>query len=103
MDEKSFRRGQSYVTLLTDLDEGRVLDVEEERTREAASGVADADPGAEKAGGGGAVDMWEPFVQTIQQEARRRPSCMTYHVSAYLNEAVDQVRRQEHKELLAPG
>ena len=36
MDEKSFRRGQSYVTLLTDLDQARVLDVVEERTGQAA-------------------------------------------------------------------
>jgi transposase len=36
MDEKSFRRGQSYITLLTDLEESRVLDVVEERTAEAA-------------------------------------------------------------------
>src|SRR5487761_2100815 len=26
-----------------------------------------------------------------------------FHVSKYLNEAVDQVRRQEHKELMAQG
>ncbi len=32
MDEKSFRRGHSYITLLTDLEESRVLDVVEERT-----------------------------------------------------------------------
>ena len=36
MDEKSFKRGQSYITLLTDLDESRVLDVVAERTVEAS-------------------------------------------------------------------
>ena len=41
MDEKSFRRGQSYVTLLTDLEESRVLDVVEERTAEAAGQLWD--------------------------------------------------------------
>ena len=35
-DEKSFKRGQSYITLLTDLDGSRVLDVVEERTTAAA-------------------------------------------------------------------
>lgn len=39
MDEKSFKRGQSYITLLTDLEQGRVLDVEEERTEAAAAAV----------------------------------------------------------------
>lgn len=32
MDEKSFKRGQSYITLLTDLEQSRVVDVVEERT-----------------------------------------------------------------------
>ena len=39
LEEKSFKRGQSYITLLTDLDQGRVLDVEEERTEAAAAAV----------------------------------------------------------------
>ena len=36
MDEKSFAKGQSYVSLLTDLDAGRVLEVMEGNNREAA-------------------------------------------------------------------
>jgi len=105
MDEKSFRRGQSYITLLTDLDQGRVLDAEEERTQEAATGVWLTLTLEQKAQVEAvAVDMWEPFVQTIRHEAPQADIVHDrYHVSAYLNEAVDQVRRQEHKELLAAG
>ncbi|HZM06335.1 MAG TPA: ISL3 family transposase [Candidatus Saccharimonadales bacterium] len=51
-----------------------------------------------------AVDMWEPFIQTI---ARQVPEADIvhdrFHVSKHLNESVDKVRRQEHKELLAQG
>ena len=36
LDEKSFKRGHSYITLLTDLEQSRVLEVVEDRTREAA-------------------------------------------------------------------
>jgi transposase len=36
MDEKSFAKGQSYVSLLTDLDQGRVLEVKEGNDLEAA-------------------------------------------------------------------
>ena len=32
MDEKSFRSGHKYITILNDLDKGRVLDVVEDRT-----------------------------------------------------------------------
>lgn len=36
MDEKSFGKGHSYVSVMTDLDGARVLDVVEDRTRAAA-------------------------------------------------------------------
>jgi len=36
MDEKSFKRGHSYITLLSDLEQSRILDVVEERTAPAA-------------------------------------------------------------------
>jgi transposase len=39
IDEKSFRRGQSYVSILTDLTGRRVLEVVEDRTEEAADGL----------------------------------------------------------------
>jgi len=105
MDEKSFRRGQSYITLLTDLEESRVLDVVEERTAEAASQLWDTlSPEQKQAVEAVAVDMWEPFIQTIQAQVPEADIVHDkFHVSKYLGEAVDKVRRQEHKELLAEG
>jgi transposase len=105
MDEKSFRRGQSYITLLTDLEESRVLDVVEERTAEAANQLWDTlSPEQKQAVEAVAVDMWEPFIQTIQTQVPEADIVHDkFHVSKYLGEAVDQVRRQEHKELLAQG
>ena len=105
MDEKSFRRGQSYITLLTDLEESRVLDVVEERTAEAASQLWDTLSPEQKQGVEAvAVDMWEPFIQTIQTQVPDADIVHDkFHVSKYLGEAVDKVRRQEHKELLAQG
>jgi transposase len=105
MDEKSFRRGQSYVTLLTDLEESRVLDVVEERTAEAANQLWDTlSPEQKQEVKAVAVDMWEPFIQTIQTQVPDADIVHDkFHVSKYLGEAVDKVRRQEHKELLAQG
>jgi transposase len=105
MDEKSFRRGQSYVTLLTDLEESRVLDVVEERTAEAAGQLwATFSPEQKRGVEAVAVDMWEPFIQTIQTQVPEADIVHDkFHVSKYLGEAVDKVRRQEHKELLAQG
>jgi transposase len=105
MDEKSFRRGQSYITLLTDLEQARVIDVVEERTTEAAGQLWQTlSPEQKRRVEAVAVDMWEPFIQTIQKEAPEADIVHDkFHVSKYMGEAVDKVRRQEHKELVAAG
>src|SRR5207244_12309913 len=60
MDEKSFKRGQSYITLLTDLEGSRVLEVVEERTEAAGEQVwkrltAEQQQGVKAVAG----DLWE--------------------------------------------
>jgi transposase len=105
MDEKSFKRGHSYITLLSDLEQSRVLDVVEERTAEAAGQLwATLTSEQKQSVEAVAVDMWEPFIQSIQQAVPEADIVHDkFHVSKYLGEAVDKVRRQEHKELLAQG
>jgi transposase len=105
MDEKSFKRGQSYITLLTDLEQARVLDVVEERTTAASEQLWQTlSPEQKLAVEAVAVDMWEPFIRTIEKEVPHADIVHDkYHVSQYLGAAVDQVRRQEHKELMAEG
>jgi len=105
MDEKSFGRGQSYITLLTDLDQARVIDVVEERTAEAAAQLLQTlSPEQKQAVEAVAVDMWEPFIQTLEKELPDADLVHDkYHVSSYLGKAVDKVRRAEHKELMAQG
>jgi len=105
MDEKSFKRGQSYITLLTDLEQSRVVDVVEERTAEAAGQLWQTLSPEQKQGVEAvAVDMWEPFIRTIEKEVPKADIVHDkFHVSKYLGEAVDKVRRAEHKELMAQG
>jgi transposase len=105
MDEKSFKRGHSYITRLTDLDQSRVVEVVEERTCEAADQLWETlSPEQKAAVEAVAVAMWEPFIQTIEKQVPAADIVHDrFHVSKYLNESVDKVRRQEHKELLAEG
>ena len=105
LDEKSFKRGHSYITLLTDLEQARVLEVVADRTTEAAGQLWDTLSQEQKAAVEAvAVDMWEPFIQTIQKQVPAADIVHDrFHVSKYLNESVDTVRRQEHKALLAQG
>lgn len=107
IDEKSFLRGHSYITLLNDLDRGRVLDVVEERTEKACRKlIMKALPTVWSRAKVEAVgmDMWPAFrnaANALLEEAEIVYD--RYHVSAHLGEAVDRVRRAEHKELLAKG
>ena len=105
MDEKSFGRGQSYITLLTDLAQARVIDVVEDRTEEAGEQLWQTlSPEQKQAVEAVAVDMWEPFLRTIEKEVPDADIVHDkFHISKYLGEAVDKVRRQEHKELMAEG
>ena len=82
-----------------------MLDVVEERTTEAAEQLWETLSAEQKqAVEAVAVDMWEPFIQTIQKEVPDADIVHDkFHVSKYLGEAVDKVRRQEHKELMAQG
>ena len=105
LDEKSFGAGQSYISLLTDLAGGRVLEVVEGRTQAAAEALWDTLPQKQRQQVEAvALDMWEPYLKASQAQAPQAALVHDkFHVAAHLNEAVDRVRRAEHKQLLAAG
>ena len=104
MDEKSFRRGQQYISLLNDLDQGRVLDVVEGRKEENADTLWEGlGKGREKVKAV-AIDMWRAFIKSASKNAPQADIVHDrYHISSYLNNAVDQIRRKENKKLMAEG
>jgi len=105
LDEKSFGSGHSYISVMTDLDASRVLEVAEDRTQEAADSLWNSLP-AEQREEVQAVstDMWQPFVASTREHASQAEIVHDkFHVSKHLNEAVDQVRRRENKSLRADG
>ena len=70
IDEKSFGKGQSYISLLTDLQEGRVLEVVEERTQAAAEALWETLPEQQRREVEAvALDMWEPFMKATKEKA----------------------------------
>lgn len=101
MDEKSFLRGQSFVSLLYDLEGCRVLEVTEGRDGQAADFLWATLP-EETLDGIQAVcmDMSAAFEKSARQEVpKARIVHDRFHVSKHLNEAVDIVRRAEAKAL----
>lgn len=105
IDEKSFLKGHKYASLMTDIDGERVLDVVEGRTLDAANELWAKLP-EEVRGGIDAVamDMWDAFMTATRENAPQAEIVHDkFHISKYLNTAVDKVRRAEHKELTANG
>jgi transposase len=105
MDEKAFKKGHSYVSILSDIDGRRVLDVALERTQAAAEMLWETLPEAQRRQVKAvAVDMWQPYIKAAQSKAPQADVVHDkFHISAHLNEAVDQVRRGENKQLRSQG
>ncbi len=105
LDEKSFRRGHSYISLLTDLTGSRVLEVVEDRTTEAANGLwKDLSDEQKQQIEAVAIDMWPAFANSVEANAQQAEIVHDrFHISKHLNEAVDQVRRSENKLLKQAG
>lgn len=105
IDEKSFRSGQSYVSLLTDLDQGRVLEVMEGCDEAVAKALWESLPQPQRGKiVAVALDMSAAFIAATEASVPQAALVHDkFHVAKHLNEAVDQVRRQEHKQLLAQG
>ena len=62
IDEKSFRSGQSYISLLTDLDGSRVLEVVEMRSRDGASPLGEPAGATRRGIEAVALDMAPAFI-----------------------------------------
>ena len=107
VDEKSFGRHHDYVTVVCDGGQGDVLYVGDGRKKESLDGFyQDLTPAQLAAVEAVSMDMWEPFIQSTQEHipnAQDKIVFDKFHIVQHLNEAVDKVRRQEHKDLLGQG
>jgi transposase len=105
VDEKSFGKGHSYVSMMNDLPGRRVLDVVPDRDTQSALELWEKLPREQRDKVQAVVmDMSEGFASAACQAAPLAVIVYDkFHVSKHLNEAVDKVRRQEHKRLLEQG
>ena len=105
LDEKAIAKGHRYATILNDLEGHRVIEVVPERTQEAAETLLCALPEeARKAIEAVAMDMWPAFIGAAGKILPKADIVFDrFHIKKHLNEAVDKVRRQEHRALSAAG
>ena len=99
MDEKSFGKGHDYVSVMTDIDNRRVLEVAPERTTEAANSLWKTLSKTQRSEVESvSMDMWQAFMTSAGENAPNAEIVHDkFHISKYLGEAVDKVRRAENK------
>ena len=107
VDEKSFRKRHRYLTLVNDLDRGRVLYVAEGRRQQSLDGFWPTLSEQQRQGiQAVAMDMWDPYVASVREHLPLSESKIVFdkfHIAQYLARAVDKVRREENKRLKQAG
>jgi transposase len=104
VDEKAFRKGHRYHTIVCDLTRATVEYVAEERRTESLGGYYDQlTPEQRDALAGVAMDMWEPYIQATRTRLPGGDARIVFdrfHIMREMTKAVDMVRRQEHRTFL---
>jgi transposase len=107
VDETSFRKRRDYVTVVTDLLTGVVLDTADGHGKASLEAFY-ARLTAEQLAGIRAVamDMHKPYIAATRHHVPDADSKICFdrfHVAKHLGDGVNKVRRAEHRELLAAG
>lgn len=106
MDEKSFRKGHNYISVLNDLDEGRVIEVSEGRSSEVAETLLNQGLSTQQREMvcGVSIDMSAPYIKAIRTHLPYADIVHDkFHIMQHVTNAVDLTRRSENKELLKVG
>lgn len=105
VDEKAYKKRHNYLTVVSD--GRRVLHVAEDRRENSLSDFLQTlDPDQKERIRWVSMDMWRPFIQATTKHLPHGSSKIAFdrfHVAKQFNEAVDLVRRKEHKDLSRQG
>lgn len=104
VDEKAVARRHQYVTMVCDLDRSTVEYLAENREKTSLDAYY-ASLSAEQLAGIEAVamDMWDPYIaSTIAHIPNGKAKIVfdRFHIMKHMNEAVDAVRKEEHRLLM---
>ena len=107
VDETSFQKRHQYVTVVSDLVEGTVEYVADDHSQTSLDGYYEQfKPEELEQLEAVAMDMWSAYINSTEEhvpDAEKKIAFDKFHVSKHLNDGVDKVRRQEHKELHKEG
>jgi len=107
VDEKSIAKGQTYLTLVNDLDRGTVEYIGDGRHKSSLDKYYRSLSLKQRQGiQAVAMDMWDPYLRSTRQYVPDADSKIVfdrYHVMSHIGAAVDTVRKQEQRALRAAG
>lgn len=107
VDEIAVWKGQKYLTVVYQIDEGarRLLWVARDRTEESLHGFFDLlGKTRTQALRFVASDMWKPYLNVLAERAAQALNVLDrFHVVRKLGEAIDKVRAQEAREMARKG
>lgn len=107
IDEKSAGKGQQYITVVYDLETSDVLWAGRDRTKATLDEFFSNVPAKTRQQIECiTMDMWEPYRASCREwipDADSKTTLDRFHIQRHLNQAVDEVRRREHRALLEQG
>ena len=107
VDETAFRRRHQYVTVVSNPKKGIVLYVAQGRGKQALKAFYEGLGKARRAAVESvSMDMWGPYIAATLEmipEALKKIAFDRFHVAKHLGDAVDKVRRAEHRALVKEG
>lgn len=105
IDEKSFRKGHVYASVMNDLENNRVWDLVEGRKQKSSDKLFETLSKKQRDAVEAVVmDMWIAFENSALKKTPNADIVYDkFHVSAHLNKAVDNVRKNENRKLLSEG
>ena len=101
IDEKSFKKGHKYVTVVSHPISGVVLDIGEDRDGKSVDGLLTKTftKVLRESINTVSMDMWQAFINSVEATLPNAEIVHDkFHLIAYLNKSMDQVRRREVKD-----
>ena len=107
IDDKSYRKGHKYITLVMDMENSGVDFIAMDRKKSSLDQYYES-LGEEDLARISAVsmDMWDPYISSTLEHvpgAHGKIVFDRFHVMRHVNEAVDSVRKEENRELVKKG
>ena len=105
VDEKSVKKGHDYFTIVYNFDAGTVDYIGDDRKADSLKKYFDSLSIAQKSDIKAiAMDMWHPYIQAATEVIGDNKIVIDrFHIMKHMNKAVDDVRKEESKELQAKG